>query len=192
MAGIGLKYLVYATLTENESAGNFAYGTGKRGRKLTQSDVKINYTDDVLHGDDGTGESAKEFTDGSITIAQDELTDTMKTDWLGNASRTLTIGEETVTEIVSKDTDIKPYIGVGYIEPKIIDNARKYRAVFFTKVQFAEPDENFKTKGKNIEWKTSSVVGTIMRRNDSEWKQEATVDNLDTAIAYLKSKVNLT
>lgn len=192
MAAIGLNYSVYAALTENDSAGTHTYGTGKHGRKLIKADIKINTTNDPLYADDGIAESLKEFIDGTITMNQDDISDTMKTDFIGNTTKSLTVGEDSVTEVVSKDTDISPYVGIGFIQPKIVDKVRKYRAIFLPKVQFAEPDETAETKGKNISWQTPSIVGTIMRRNDGVWKEETTVTDLDTAIAYIKSKVNLT
>ena len=39
MARIGLNYCVYSPLTEDNEAGTFTYGTGKRGRKLIQADL---------------------------------------------------------------------------------------------------------------------------------------------------------
>lgn len=192
MAAIGLNYSVYSPLTEDDVAVTHEYGTGKRGRKLIKADIKINLADSPLYADDGIAESVKEFTDGTITINQDELNNTMKKDLLGNTSRSITVGEDSVDELVSKDTDTAPYVGYGFIQPKTIDHVRQYRAVFFPKVQFGEPDESAETKGQNISWQTPTIVGRIMRRNDGEWKQEATVTSLATAIAYLKSKVNLT
>lgn len=192
MAGIGLNYAVYSALTEDNEAGTYTYGTGKRGRKLIKADVKINYFDEPLYGDDLIGESLKEFTDGTITINQDELTSVTRTDLLGNTTTSVTVGTDTVTEVSSKDTDVSPYVGVGYIQPKMIDKVRQWRVVFFPKVQFAEPDESAETKGKNISWQTPTIVGTIMRRNDGAWKEEAIISELETAIAYLKSKANIT
>lgn len=192
MAAIGLNYSVYAALTENDSAGTHTYGTGKRGRKMIKADIKINTSDDPLYADNGIAESLKEFIDGTITMNQDEITDTMKTDFIGNTTKSVTVGEDSVTEVVSSDTDVSPYVGIGFIQHKTVDKVRKYRAIFFPKVQFAEPDESAETKGKNISWQTPSIVGTIMRRNDGTWKEEATIDDLDVAIAYLKAKVNLT
>ena len=192
MAGIGLQYSAYAPLIEDEEAGTFTYGAGKRGRKMLKADVKINTTKSTLYGDDGVAETAREFTDGEITANQDDLTSTMKKDFLGNTTRNATVGEETVEEVVSKDTDTPPFVGFGYIQSKMIDKVRKYRAVLFTKVQFGEPDESAETKGQSISWQTPSIIGTIMRRIDGEWKEEATVPTLATAVAWLKGKLNIT
>lgn len=192
MAGIGLQYCVYSPLTEDEVAGTSTYGTGKKGRKMIKADVKINTTKSPLYCDDVLGEYVREFTDGEISVNQDDLTSTMKKDLLGNTTETVTVGEETnVEEVHSKDTDTPPLVGFGYIQSKIVDKVRQYRAIFFTKVQFGEPDDSAETKGQNISWQTPTIVGTIMRRNDGNWKEETTVPTLALAIAWLKGKANI-
>ena len=191
MARIGLNYCVYSPLTEDEEAGTFTYGAGKRGRKLIQADIKLNISDSKLYADDNIAESLREFIDGTLTIGQDDLTDVMKTDWLGNTATSVTVGSDTVSGLSSKDTDIAPYHGLGYIQPKVVDSVRQYRAIWFTKIQFGEPDESGSTKGQSISWQTPSVVGTIMRRLDGIWKEETTVPTLATAIAWLKDKAGI-
>lgn len=192
MAGIGLQYNVYSPLTEDEAAGTFSYGTGKRGRRMMKADVKINRTNSKLFSDDVESENVDEFTDGTITTTQDEFTDDMCVDLLGNTKTTVTVGEKSVEEVASKDTDNPPYVGYGYIKTVIVDKVRKYRAFFYTKVQFSEPDESSETKGQNISWQTPVIIGTIMRRVDGKWRERATCPDLPTAIAWLKDKANIT
>jgi phi13 family phage major tail protein len=192
MAAIGLRYAVYSPLTEDDVAGTHTYATGKTGRKMIKADISLNLSDAKLFADDTTAESLKEFIDGSISLNMDDLSDAMKTDLLGNTKTSATVGTETVDEMASKDTDIAPVVGFGFIQSKIVDKARKYRAIFFPKVQFGEPNESSETKGQSINWQTPVLPGTIMRRNDGVWKEEATVTSLETAITWLKSKVNLT
>lgn len=193
MAAIGLQYSVYAPLTENEAAGTFSYGTGKRGRKFINADIKLNISDVKLYADDNVAESVKEFIDGTATIGQDELTTDMREDLLGNTATTITVGEEeNIDEISSSDEDTPPYVGFGFVQSKKIDKVRQYRAVFLTKVQFGEPDETAATKGQTVTWQTPSIVGTIMRRIDGVWKEEITVPSLATATAWLKEKANIT
>lgn len=192
LAAIGLRYSVYAPLTENEETGEYSYGIGKRGRKLIKADIKINVSDGKLYADDNVAESAREFIDGTMNINQDDLNNTMRKDFLGNTTENITVGTEEIEELSSSDTDTPPFIGYGFVQSKIIDNTRMYRAVFFTKVQFGEPDESAETKGEKISWQSPVLTGAILRRNDGKWKEEITVPSLATAIAYIKSKVNLT
>lgn len=193
MAGIGLRYSVYAPLTEDEAADTFTYATGKKGRKTMKADLNLNIAESKLYADDNVAESIREFIDGTLTLGEDELTYTMRTDLLGNTTKTITVGEESdIEELSGSDTDTPGFVGYGYIQSKIIDKVRQYRAVFFTKVQFGEPNESAETKGQSIAWQTPVIVGTIMRRNDSKWKEEITVPALATAIEWLKSKANIT
>ena len=191
MAGIGLRYCAYAPLTENEDAGTYSYGIGKRGRKMMTADRKINFAEAPLYAEDSIGEYAKEFIDGDITIGQDELTSTMRVDLLGNQKNEISINGETAEEITSKDTDNPPYVGFGFIETKIVDKQRKYLAQFYKKVQFSEPDENSVTKGQSISWQTPSIVGKIMKTLDGSWRDQVLVSSLETAIAWLTIKLNL-
>lgn len=191
MAGIGLRYCAYAPLIENEEAGTYSYGAGKRGRKLITADRKLNFAESPLYCEDSIGEYAKEFIDGDITIGQDELTAVMRVDLLGNQKKDISINGETVEEVTSKDTDTPPYVGFGFIETKIVDKQRKYLAQFYKKVVFSEPDESSTTKGSSISWQTPSIVGKIMQTPDGSWRDQVLVSSLETAIAWLASKLNL-
>jgi phi13 family phage major tail protein len=191
MAGIGLRYCAYAPLTENESAGTYTYGTGKRGRKMLNANIKLNFAEATLYGDDSIGEYAKEFIDGDITIGQDELTNTMKVDLLGNSKKSITVNGETIEEVTSKDSDNPPLVGFGYIQTKMIDKVRQYHAKFYKKVQFSEPDESAETKGQSISWQTPALIGKIMRTLDGSWREEILTASLDTAIEWLATKLNL-
>jgi phi13 family phage major tail protein len=188
----GLEYCVYAPLTEDEAAGTFSYGVGKKGRKLINADVKINNADAELYGDNGIGENSSEFVDGDVTIGKDELTDTLREDWLGNTTKSITVGEETVDELIAKDNDKAPYQGLGYIETLQVDNADQYRAVFYTKVKFKEPDDSAESKGKTVAFKTPVIVGKLYRRVDHNWRESITTTSFTTALAYIKGKVGLT
>ena len=192
MAAIGLRYLAYAPLTEDPVAGTFEYGTGKVGRKMINANISLNISDTPLYADDNVAERVKEFIDGTIAIGQDELTDTMRTDFLGNVSADETVGEATVKKVTSSDADTPPMLGVAFIQTKIIDNVRKYRVILLAKTQFGEPNETGETKGQNIAWQTPTISGTIMRRVDGAWKEEITADSLATAVAWIKGKFNMT
>lgn len=192
MAGVGLEYNVYATLTEDFDAGTVTYGPGKRGRKMIRADIKLNYAKAPLYGDNTTVEYAREFIDGEITINQDELTSTMRKDLLGNQTKSETLGENTLEVLTGKDDDTPPFVGFGYIQSKTVDNTRQYRAIWYKKVQFGEPDESAETKGESIVWQTPTIVGNILKAADGEWKEEITVPALSTAIAWLKNRANIT
>ena len=191
MAQIGLRYAVSAPLTEDEQAGTFTYGTGKVVAKAIRVEMNLNIADAPLYADDDIAERVREFVDGDISFTPDDIDDETKAEWLGSEIVEETVGTDTVDVLVSNTEDLPGYHGFGFIIPKVKNNVRKYRAVLFTKVQFAEPNETAETKGQSINWQTPAITGKIMRRIDGNWKEEITVDSLATAKAWLASKLNI-
>jgi len=192
LAQIGLRYPVYAPLTEDETAGTYEYGVGKVAAKAIRVDISLNIADAPLYADDGIAERVREFIDGTLTFTPDDLNDEVKADWLGNEIDEEEIDEETtVNVLISSTEDMPGYFGFGFIIPKVKNNIRKYRAIFFPKMQFGEPNETAETKGESITWQTPAIEGRIMRRVDGVWKEEITVDSLDIAKAWLNKKLNV-
>ena len=191
MAQIGLRYAVSAPLTEDEQAGTFTYGTGKVVAKAIKVEMNLNIADAPLYADDDIAERVREFVDGDINFTPDDLDDTTKAEWLGSELEDEAVDTTTVKVLKSNTEDLPGYHGFGFIVPKVKDKVRKYRAVLFTKVQFAEPNETAETKGQNINWQTPAIVGKLMRRIDGNWKEETTVDSLATAKAWLAKKLNI-
>lgn len=191
MASIGLRYPVYAPLIENEN-DTFSYNAGKVAAKAIKVDTKLTVSDEPLYADDGVSERVREFIDGTMTFTPDDLSPEVRADWLGNDISEETIGDETVEVLTSSTEDTSGYFGFGFYVPKIVNKVRMYRAIVYTKVQFGEPDESAETKGQKITWQTPSIEGKMMRRNDGKWKREVTVSSIATAVAWLKSELNIT
>lgn len=191
MASIGLRYPVYAPLTENEEAGTFQYGNGKIAAKAINVEMNINIAESILYADDTAAESIKEFIDGTLTFTADDLDAEVRGDWLGNTTEKVSIGEEEIDVLVSTDEDMPGYFGFGFIVPKIKNNTRLYRAIIFPKIQFKEPNESAETKGQQINWQTPQIEGRIFRRVDGVWKKEITVNSLATAKAWLAQELNI-
>ncbi|NLU52380.1 MAG: phage tail protein [Clostridiaceae bacterium] len=191
MAQIGLRYPVYSPLTEDETAGTWTYGTGKVAAKAIRIEMSLNIADSPLYADDDIAERVREFIDGTMTFTADELDNTVKAEWLGSQLEDETVDQTTVKVLKSSTEDLPGYFGFGCIVPKVKNKTRKYRAIIFTKVQFAEPNETAETKGQNISWQTPAIEGKIMRRVDGLWKEETTVDSFELAKAWLTQKLNI-
>lgn len=191
MAVIGLRYPVYAPLTEDEVAGTSTYGTGKVAAKAIKVDMSLNIAESTLYADDTVAESVREFIDGTISFTADDLDQSVRKDWLGNTTETSTVGTEQVDVLVSKDGDTPGYFGFGFILSGVKNKTRQYRAIVYTKVQFGEPNESAETKGQNISWQTPTIEGKIFRRIDGVWKKEITTTSLATAKAWLAQELNI-
>lgn len=175
MAKIGLKYPVYKSATKHGVIG-----------KAIQADISIDVNDAKLFADDDVAESDKSFKSGTIKLGVDDLSDEIQTEFLGHAK------DETSGEITANGNDNNPYVGIGFYGIKKVNDVRKFRAVWFPKVQFSEPEDTNKTKGESVEFNTPSLEGTIMLDNNGDWKKENTFDTEAEAKEYLQEKAGIT
>ncbi len=176
MANIGLKYFKYAILTENPD-GTHSYGNGKKPAKAVSCSVSITNNNVNLYADDAVAESDTGFQTGTMTLGIDDEDQTVQAELLGH---TVTEGE-----MVRKSTDTAPYVGVGRIITKVVGGVRKYKAEVVNKVKFSEPSQDDQTKGENIEFRTSTIEGTISTLADGTWSQTKTFTTYDDAEDYI-------
>jgi len=169
MPKVGLKYPVY------KGASSGVIG------KAIQADIAIETNNAELYSDDAVSESDKSFKRGKITLGVDDLSDIVQREFLGHTI-------EATGEVTGNENDQCPYVGIGFYGAKVLNRVRKYRAVWFPKVQFSEPNDNNKTKGENVEFSTPTIEGTIMKDSNGDWKKEQTFATEADAISYLNAK----
>jgi len=87
-------------------------------------------------------------------------------------------------------TDVAPYVGFGFYMVRKRSNALSYMTRMFPKMQFAEPSEEAKTKGKAIEWQTDNLVGTILTMPSVSWMKRGTFATKAAAIDHLAALLN--
>lgn len=180
MAKIGLNNFRYSLLTEAED-GTVTYAGAKTLGKAIDCKVSIEKYDAELYADDALAESDNTFKKGTITLTVDEDDDTVFAELLGHEVDTET------SEMIRKDTDIAPYVGVGRVLTKVVKGVYKYKVEFLPKVKFSEPEQEEATKGDSIEFKTPSIEGTVSKLADGTWSKAKTFTNKDDAIAHLES-----
>lgn len=177
MAKIGLNNFRYSLLTETDGVASYA-GAKSLGKAI-DCKVSIEKYEAELYADDTLAESDNTFKKGTITLTIDEDDDTVFAELLGHE-----VDDE--GEMVRKDTDIAPYVGVGRILTKVVNGAYKYKVEFLPKVKFSEPEQEEATKGDSIEFKTPSVEGTVTKLADGTWSKAKTFTDKEEAVAYLE------
>ena len=125
MAKIGLNNFKYAILTETD--GTPSYSGAKSLGKAIDCKVSIEKYEAELFADDTLVESDYTFKKASVTLTIDEDDDTVFAELLGHS-----VDEES-GEMVRKDTDVAPYVGVGRILTKIVNGVYKYKVEFLSK-----------------------------------------------------------
>ena len=179
MAKIGLNNFRYSILTEAED-GTPSYAGAKSLGKAIDCKVSIEKYEAELYADDTLAESDNTFKKGTVTLTTDEDDDTIFSELLGH--------EISVDgEMIRKDTDVAPYVGLGRILTKVVNGAYKYKVEFLPKVKMSEPEQDEQTKGDSIEFKTPNIEGIVTKLSDGTWSKAKTFDNKEEAIAYLEN-----
>lgn len=184
MAKIGLDNFRYSKLTEGTD-GTPSYAGAKKPAKAIDCKVTIENNSAELYADDGLAESDYTFKKGTVALTIDEDDDTTLAELLGH-----TIGEasgQNAGELTRKDTDVAPFVGFGRILTKLVNGAYKYKVEFLPKVKFSEPSQEDSTKGESVEFKTSTLEGTVMKLADGTWSKAKTFTSKSEAVTYLEN-----
>jgi phi13 family phage major tail protein len=184
MKKIGLKYPVYAKY--NDSTGIPVYSNGAVMAKAMSASIQINRNNQILYADDDIDEIDQSFISGTETLGLNELTLDVQADILGH-----TIDEET-GEMVANEADKAPYVGHGFYGRIRRAGVNKWRAIWFHKMQFSEPNDETETKGETVVFKTPTIEGMIMKDINGDWKSENVFGTEAEAKAWLNTKAGIT
>lgn len=197
MATIGLSKPYYAIYAE--AGGVVSYSDGAVMGKATEANISIETTEDNnLYGDNGLAETDRRFANGTLTLSTTDLSQEVSKAILGLTEQAITgidgVTDTSVKELVYDDTQVTPYLGVGFIIKKKVNGAYKWRGVVLQKIMFSVPEDAATTQGESIEWQTPELTGAIMRDDSAThaWKKEATFTSEAQAEAYIKARLGIT
>lgn len=196
MATIGLSKPYYAIYAE--AGGVVSYSDGAVMGKATEANISIETTEDNnLYGDNGLAETDRRFANGTLTLSTTDLSQEVSKAILGLTEQAITgidgVTDTSVKELVYDDTQVTPYLGVGFIIKKKVNGAYKWRGVVLPKIMFSVPEDAATTQGESIEWQTPELTGAIMRDDSAThvWKKEATFTSEAQAEAYIKARLGI-
>ncbi len=175
MARIGLKNFKYSILDDEEEVT-----TPKSLGKAIDCKVALELNSAELYADDSLAESDYSVKKGTATLSVDDDDDKIFAEILGHS-----ISED--GEVLRKNSDVPPYVAIGRILTKIVNNVRKYKVEVLTKVKFKDtmPDET--TKGENVEFSTVSIEGAVLVPKNEIWSKTKTFTDIKSAYEYLDS-----
>lgn len=176
MAKKGIRYAVFGVL--NEQSGT--YTGGKYLSPVAAFNGTPNNSNVKDYGDDRCVEVANETVGGTLSVELNNDDLEIGEMLLGH---TLTDGE-----MVYSTDDVAPYVGVGAVGK----SGSKWRAKFYKKVLFAEPNDENATKQESTAFGHLTMEGDIIPLEDGTWKQEKEFDTLAEAKTYLNGLVGIT
>ena len=197
MATIGLSKPYYAVYAN--ASGTVSYSGGAVMGKATEANIEIETSEDNnLYADNAIAETDRQFTGGTLTLSTDDLSQEVSKAILGLTEQAVGtvdgITDEDVQELIYDDTQVTPYLGVGFIVKKVKNGVTAWRGIVLTKVMFSIPSDAATTQGESIEWQVPELTATIMRDDSAThmWKREATFTTEAQAEAYIKDRLDIT
>ena len=177
MALIGLNNFWYSKLTEAQD-GTPTYDGAKSFGKAVSCSVSITNNSAKLYADDTLAESDSSFQSGTVTLGVDDNREATFADILGHDI-------DSAGEVTYNSDDVAPWVGLGRIVVKMVNNVKLYKAMVLYKVKFAEPNEDENTKGETLEFSTPSIEGEIAQLANGDWKVAKTFSSKADAVSYI-------
>jgi hypothetical protein len=197
MAKVGLSKPYYAVYSDG--SGTPSYSNGAVMGKATEANIEIDTSsDNNLYADNGVAETDVQFAGGTLTLSTDDLSPEVSAAIMGITP--VAVGEitgvtdEDAKELVFDDSQVTPYLGIGFIVKHIVGGVTKWRGIVLAKVIFSVPPDAATTQGETIEWQVPELTGTIMRDDSAThtWKREAMFTTEAQAEAYIKGRLGIT
>ena len=183
MAAIGMRYVVAAPITA-ETGGTITYGT-KQTLKAVEASLSWERDDGKLYADDAVAETDGSVSGYTLDTTVDDMTDAQEAALFGHVKGT---GDEyTVYD------DAPPYSSLGYVRVLKKNGVRKYKGVFYPKLQLTRDSESDKTREATTTWGTVQMHGTgvavyVSASGKNKFREHQTFDTVASAIAYLDAK----
>lgn len=177
MAFIGLRKPIVAPRT-----GLGIYETPFAFGKAIGITVNPSYAEGSLNADDVQIEYDKEFVSAEVSL---------NTNTIPKESRSSVFGHrvEEDGEILFNADDENGYVGMGWVSVEKEDGKKMFTGNFLHKVKFSEPNEDYATKGENIEYKTPSITGRAVAEDTGDWKSTKTFERVVDALNYIYEKM---
>ena len=179
MALIGLNNLWYSKLTEALN-GTPTYDGAKSFGKAVSANVSITNNSATLYADDVLAESDTSFQSGTVTLGVDDDREATFADVLGHD-----VSDE--GEVTRNANDVAPWVGLGRIVVKMVNNVRLYKVEILYKTKFSEPSQDDQTKGESVEFRTPEIEGTIATLANGDWSTSKVFTTKDEALAFIQS-----
>lgn len=177
MAKIGLNNFRVAVATVG-ATGAITYANCQKPGKAVGFKCTPTIASAELYADDSVAEKDTRVVGGKVNLEIDRRDKVLET-ILGHSV-------STKGEITDNVNDVVPYVGVGRVIVEVVDGRRLYHGSVLSLVKFSEPEEENKTVGEKLEYKTTSLEGDLLIPQDGIWRKRQTFDTQLEAIKYIE------
>lgn len=191
---VGMKHPVAAAVSAYTPRTSITYGTGFVIDEARSATITWETEDGEFYGDDILLDSANGVTGYTVDFEPTGLRAGVREKLLGE-----------VYDNTNKDYTItgapSPVVGFGFIRVMKDDTSGTpvytYEAWWFYRVRFGQPNEESRTKEKNVEWRTPTISGKglgAFLSADAEQPDFVTHKDFETYAAaetWLNAKANI-
>ena len=155
-ANVGMRYAVAAAVNTYTPYTGITYSTGFVVSEARGADVTWETADGEFRGDDVVLDSEKGVLGYSIEFETTGLRDTVRANLLGETKDTSDVYHITGAN--------PPSVGFGYVkqmrETGTSSIETTWEVFWYHKLKFAQPNENARTKERNMDWRVPTIRGT--------------------------------
>lgn len=189
---VGMLYPVASPVSAYVPGTSITYGTGFVVSEARGATINWETEDGEFRGDDVLLDSANGVLSYTLDFEATGLKDSVRTSLLGEVKS---------SDIYKITGAPAPDVGFGFIRRMRDDSSgtvvEKFEAWWFYKIKFSQPNEESRTKEKNIEWRTPTINGKgagIYLSADAAYPDFAEHEDFATialAKAYLNGKAGI-
>ena len=184
----------------SEQNGEVSYSEGGILGRMKEVGLVVNTSggENAVYLDNVLAESDRTFSDGTLTLATDLLSQEVSATILGVHTEPLGriegVTDENVFEHIYDDDQKSPNLGVGLVIRGKERGAACWKGIVLTKVKFDVPEDAATTGEKQISWQVPTVTAAVMRDGTEKhsWKKDAVFSSEAQAVAYIKNRLNIT
>ena len=192
-ANVGMRYAVASVISAYTPYTGITYGTGFVVSEARGANVTWETDDGEFRGDDVVLDSSKTILGYNVEFETAGLKDGVRASLLGEVKGTGS--DYTITGASA------PTVGFGYVKWMRDDSSGtvvdSYEAWWFYRLRFGMPNEEARTREKNIAWRVPTITGAgagvflTSGAADPDFAEHKTFATFAAAQAYVNGKANI-
>lgn len=156
-ANVGMRYAVAALVASYTPYSGITYEEGFVVSEARGANVTFETDDGEFRGDDAVLDSSRRVLGYSVEFETAGLKDTVRADLLGEV-----MDSNDMYNITGADA---PDVGFGYVkEMRETGNSgaieTTWEVMWYHKLKFGQPNEEARTRERNMEWRAPTITGT--------------------------------
>lgn len=177
----GIKVAEY----KNEKSG-ISYGEVMSVGDAMNCSLELRFAEGRLYAESTLAEYMKLATGGIISIGTKYIPSPSQQLMYGSTEKARTVGEKTITGLLTTAKDIGKEVGVAFYAPDKVDGQTKYTCCFIYRSLFGPPSMAYQTKGESLAFQTPTTTGEFLADHSDEQNlmEVAIADNEADAKAW--------